>query len=247
MKSSRVLDWTSTRADIEKAAIETVILPIGSTEQHGPHLPIGCDTMQAEALSRRIAEKLEKVLLLPPQPYANAIEHAGFTGTVFMRPTTLMQVLEDLVESIRRWQTVKRVVLMNLHGGNFSIKPAVRELNRRNTEPLVIAVDPNRFYPGGAEDLHAGKGETSVMMYLFGKDTYRQADGPDYVPANPNADVLNYVGMREITPDGIWGRPSEASVQYGESVVNEFVDNVVKYINETTDLWRLRKGRDFAS
>lgn len=225
-----MLDWTATRADIEKAAVETVILPIGSIEQHGPHLPIGSDYIQAEMLGRRVAEKLGNALLLPALSYSNAIEHAGFAGTVFMRPATLMQVIEDMVASIHRWGFVKHLVLMNLHGGNWSLKPAVRELNRRHSAPLVILIDPMRFYAASDSDVHAGKAETSVMMYLLGKQNIHNASARDYVPKDMDADYLNYAGIHEITPDGIWGKPSEASVQFGKRVVDEFVNGTVEYI-----------------
>ena len=239
-----MLDWTATRTNIEKAAIETVILPIGSIEQHGTHLPIGCDYIQAEMLARRIAEKLEDALLLPALSYSNATEHAGFTGTVFMRPATLMQVIEDLAASIRQWGSVKHLVLMNLHGGNWSLKPAVRELNQRYRDLLVILIDPMRFYSASDSDLHAGKAETSAMMYLLGEQNIHNASARDYVPKNMDADYLNYAGIHEVTPDGVWGKPSEASVQFGKRVVDDFVNGVVAYIVEITGkVQRLKNGK----
>jgi len=238
-----MLDWTATRTDIEKASLETVILPIGSTEQHGPHLPVGCDHIQAETLARRIAEKLGNALLLPALPYSNATEHAGL-GTVCMRPATLMQVIEDLAASIRQWDSIKHLVLMNLHCGNWALKPAVRELNRQYRDLLVILIDPMRFYPVSDSELHAGKAETSVMMYLLGEQNIHKASARDYAPKNMDADALNYAGMREITPDGIWGKPSEASVQFGERVVNEFVNGTVEYIVKTIrNVRRLRNKK----
>ena len=242
IQKNEVLDWTATRADIEKAAPETVILPIGSIEQHGPHLPIGSDYMQAEALARRTAKKLGNALLLPVLPYSNAVEHAGFAGTAFVRSVTLTQVIDDLVASIRQWGSVKNVVLMNMHGGNWSLKPVVRELNNRYTKLLVILIDPMRFYPASASDLHAGKAETSVMMYLLGEKNVHHTTVRDYVPKNGDADYLNYVGMREVTPDGIWGRPSKANTQLGERIADEFVNATVKYIVETIgNVRRFRK------
>jgi creatinine amidohydrolase/Fe(II)-dependent formamide hydrolase-like protein len=239
-----MLDWKATRTDIEKAAIETVILPIGSIEQHGPHLPIGCDHIQAETLARRIAEKIGNALLLPALPYSNATEHMGFAGTVCMRPATLMQVIEDLTASIRQWGSVKHLVLMNLHGGNWALKPAVRELNRQYRDLLVILIDPMRFYPASDSELHAGKAETSVMIYLLGEQNIHKASGRDYVPESPDADDLNYTGMREITPDGIWGKPSEASIEFGKRVVDEFVNGAVEYIVKTIrNVRRLRNKK----
>src|SRR5262249_41614997 len=100
-----------------------VILPVGSVEQHGKHLPVGCDANSAEAVALRAAEGLsgaaQPVLLLGPLWYGYSPHHMGFAGTVTLGSETFLSVVQDVVQSVLS-QGVRRVVILNGHGGNVS-------------------------------------------------------------------------------------------------------------------------------
>ncbi|MDA1192214.1 MAG: creatininase family protein, partial [Candidatus Poribacteria bacterium] len=122
-----MLTWENTAFEFEEARPTLAVLPVGAIEQHSYHLPIGTDLILASELAKRIAERLE-AWLLPTLPYSNSREHRGFHGALCLRPETLVHVLRDLVGSLRHYG-VNRIVVVNGHGGNWILKPAIRELN----------------------------------------------------------------------------------------------------------------------
>jgi creatinine amidohydrolase len=105
-------------ADAVKAGAMTVFLPLGATEQHGPHLPLGTDTVRASALAERLAERLGPGFLVAPAlPFGCCDEHAGFPGLLGLQHETLARVIVDLARRLTGWG-VRRPVLLSAHGGN---------------------------------------------------------------------------------------------------------------------------------
>jgi len=119
--------WT----DVRDAGADRAVLPVGSTEQHGPHAPLGTDTLHAESVARAGAERHdEPVLVAPPVPVGVAEEHRAFDGTLWVAPDTLRAYVGDVLASLRRGAGVDRVVVVNGHGGNVA---ALREATARAT------------------------------------------------------------------------------------------------------------------
>lgn len=225
-----MLTWEHTFREIEEGKPEIAILPIGAIEQHSIHLPVGTDWLLAQEVGRRVAERLG-AWLLPALPYSNSREHQGFHGTLWLRPATLVAVVEDLVLSLRH-QGVRRIVLLNTHGGNWILKPTVRELNLSHPDMRVIVSGAGALAGGTGpeEDLHAGAGETSAMLAVH-PDLVKE-DRPDYVPSE-GREYLDYVGMRGVTPTGVWGRASRATKEEGERRLAEGVERIVAYVRAT--------------
>ncbi|RKX99981.1 creatininase family protein, partial [Candidatus Poribacteria bacterium] len=111
----------NTWEEVKEANVEIAILPIGSIEQHGRHLPLGTDWLIADRLARELGERLN-AYVLPALPYGNSQEHMGFPGTIPLRPQTLALVIEDIILSLRH-HGIKKVVVLSTHGGNWIIKP----------------------------------------------------------------------------------------------------------------------------
>ncbi len=220
--------------EIAAAGLTTAIVSFGAIEQHGPHLPIGTDWMIAQEVARRLAEELG-ALLLPTMPYGCSREHMGFAGTVTLRPSTLAAVFEDIVESLRA-HGIRRIVVVSGHGGNWILKPTLREINYRFPDVRLIWADgvvPERG-DVAPEDIHAGAGETSAMLHL--RPDLVQGDRS--VLDDPGAlgqEFLDYVGMDRITRAGVWGRPSHASAEAGERQFAERVRARVAYVRWALD------------
>lgn len=223
-----MLSYESTNEEIENQKPFMAVQPLGSTEQHGPHLPVYTDSIIALEVSKAIAKHF-KALLLPPIPYSCSIEHYNYISTVWLKPTTLRIVLKDVIEALKH-HGFKVLVLVNGHGGNFILKNIVREMNYVfKNKPITILVDLGSPYFGivDSEDIHAGKIETSLMLYLRPKLVKKIAK--DNVP-NVTRDYLNYAPIDEITVSGVWGLPSSASKKYGEELFNRIVKKAIDYV-----------------
>ncbi len=227
-----MLTWEQSYDAFERAQPRLAVVPIGALEQHSTHLPIGTDFILVQEVARRVAEQLE-AWLLPALPYSNSQEHHEFHGTVWLRPTTLAAVVEDLVLSLRH-QGIRYVVLLSGHGGNWILKPTVRQLNLTYPDVKVL-FSSAAAVPAGAgpvEEMHAGASETSRLLAIaphLVKD-----HRTDYVPAE-GREFIDYVGMRAVTPSGVWGRPTRATREDGERLLAESVQRTVAYVRATIE------------
>src|SRR3954465_10578231 len=127
-----------------------LVIPIGSTEQHGPHLPLSTDTDVAVALAGRLAAGRPDVLVAPPVPYGSSGEHDGFTGTLSIGAAAIELVLVELGRSALPG-TVRRMLLVSAHGGNAGpVTAAVRRLRSEGR-------DVRAWSPRWHGDAHAGR------------------------------------------------------------------------------------------
>ena len=231
--------YNSTADEIEQGSAGIAILPIGSTEQHGPHLPIATDFLIASAFGEKVAQELD-AFLLPALPISTCLEHRGKKGSVWIRPATFMNVITDIVICLKG-QGFKKIVLVNGHGGNFALGPAVRELNAMNTDMKVIILDFEKFFSQMLEkkllesrdNLHACEYETSLMLYLH-PELVRKERIEDCIPS-VTREFLNYDSLLNYSKNGVWGMPSLASVQKGEDIFNFIVKCGVEYVSQTFD------------
>ena len=225
----------NTSKELQESKVEMAILPIGSVEQHSLHLPLGTDWIIAREISWRVAEKLN-AYLLPAMPFGTSLCHSGFSGTVWIRPMTLFNFVKDISLSLY-YQGIKKIAIINGHGGNWVLKPAVREVNLDNPEISVIWCMPSLLAQKelskifeSSDSIHAGEGETSLMMYLYHELVKKKKI--DYVP-NVTQEFLDYLRMKEISPSGVWGRANLASQKKGEKAMKIMVEATMRYIKET--------------
>jgi mycofactocin precursor peptide peptidase len=200
-----------------------VLVPLGSTEQHGPHLPFTVDTTIAAAVAARAAERLDAVLA-PALPYGSSGEHQDFAGTLSIGRDALRLLLVELVRSARTWAA--RVVLVTGHGGNAPVlSEVVPTLRAEGHDVAWLACG----VPGG--DAHAGRTETALMLHL---DPARVGPIVDVDGVTePIAALLPRLragGMREVTPSGVLGDPREATAQEGAALLERLVDDVAARI-----------------
>ncbi|HOV39504.1 MAG TPA: creatininase family protein [Spirochaetales bacterium] len=206
---------------IQNIAPRIAVLGIGAVEQHSFHLPVSTDFIIASEVSTRVAETIG-ALCLPPLPYSDSLLHRGFTGTVYLRPLTLRSVLYDLGESLSEWN-IQSLAILNCHGGNFILNPAIREWNLDQRMPHLFHIEVfNAFADTAGPNIHACEIETSLMLYLRPKlvDLSR---AKDFVPSYPRSDLTHF-GMKWVSPEGVWGLPTKGSAEKGEHYLKALVE-----------------------
>ncbi|WP_049807112.1 mycofactocin biosynthesis peptidyl-dipeptidase MftE [Pseudofrankia inefficax] len=207
-----------------------VLLPLGSTEQHGPHLPLDTDTRIAVAVAAAVAARLPGALVAPPLGYGASGEHAGFPGTLSLGTAALEMALIELVRSAD--DTAAGMVLVNGHGGNATaLRGAVRLLTAEGRRVLVwaprAAVASAVGVPGAVGDLHAGRAETSLMLHLA-----PELVRPDAATRGPSPALPDLVerGVLPLSPSGVLGDPTGASAAEGVALLDALVSDAVSTI-----------------
>lgn len=232
-----MVSYFNTIDEIIASGTDTVIIPVGSVEQHGSHLPVGTDYFIIDALSRAVAEKMD-AYLLPALPLSTCYEHKGKKGSVCMRPATFMAMLQDIILYLHG-QGFKRFVVMLGHGGIFAAGPAIRELNALYGDMSVIKIEPpstpamKALEDGDpANELHAGEEETSLILYLQ-EQTVKKEEmmKNDFVPSVPR-EYMNYSSILKLSPTGVWGMPSHASKEKGAMMFELMVEHCLNYIED---------------
>jgi mycofactocin precursor peptide peptidase len=196
-----------------------LVIPLGATEQHGPHLPLGTDTRIAEALARELASRLPDVTVAPAVAYGASGEHQGFAGTVSIGQTALEMLLVELGRSAS--DTFPRLLFLSGHGGNA--KPLARAVRRLRAEGRdVRAWSPAECWRG---DAHAGRLETSVMLALGAEDVnMATAAAGDTRPLMEILPELQAGGVAAVSPNGVLGDPVGANAAEGIELMNLAVD-----------------------
>ena len=222
-----MVTYENTFQELEDAHPEIAVVTVGAVEQHSAHMPVGTDFLMAGVLSRKVAEELD-AYLLPVLPFSNSQEHQDFFGTVWLQPTTLRQIVIDICRALKH-HGIRKILVMECHGGNWILKPTVREINLNDREMMVILAGPGTATAklhGAKIQLHCTHGETALMMHAFPE--LMKGVPEDFQP-DVGREFLDYVGMRAVTPTGVWGTPSEATGELGERVLGEWVERIVTY------------------
>lgn len=204
---------------------ELVVVPVGSVEQHGPHLPLDTDTTIAVAVSQAVAAALGDAWVAPPVAYGSSGEHQSFAGTSSIGTDVLHLVLVELVRSMRTW--ARRVLFVNAHGGNIeAVTRAVRQLIEEGHDVAWSACATRTTDLG--VDLHAGRTETSLMLHLR-PDSVRLdlAEAGSSRSIEELLPVLVSHGVRAVSPNGVLGDPAGASAQEGELLLASLTHEVL--------------------
>ena len=211
---------------------ELAIIPVGSIEQHGPHLPVMTDWAIATEVGRRVAEKMG-AFLLPALPVSTCREHMGKKGTVWMEPTTFYQMMYDIIVCLKT-QGFKRVGIIVAHGGVFITTPLVRDLNARFNPDLQVAIvnsdNPKVSDIMETQGLHADETETSEILAIA-PETVHMDRAVDFVPDVPRP-YLNYGSIFRASPTGVWGVPTKATAEKGERYLEEYANLTVDEFNK---------------
>lgn len=191
----------------------TLLVPVGSTEQHGPHLPLDTDTRIATAVATRAAGAFGAVVA-PPVGFTASGEHEGFPGTISIGHEVLSAVLVEVGRSACRW--APRLVFVNGHGGNFPTLPAaVRHLRAEGRDVAWFGCG----VAGG--DAHAGRVETSILLALDPQVVrLDRAEGGATAPLESLLEPLRAGGVAAVSPNGVLGDPAGASAEEGARLLD---------------------------
>jgi mycofactocin system creatininase family protein len=220
------LGWTDIR-DAPRPPILAV--PVGSCEQHGPHLPLDTDTRVAVALAEALVTSFEpgEVMVSPPITVSASGEHAGFPGTLSFGSAVVESMIVELVRSAD-WSA--GVVLVNGHGGNATaVRRAVSTLEAEHRR--VLAWFPHVT----GSDAHAGHTETSLMLAIAPKLVHlERAERGRTEHFTDLIDELRANGVRAVSPNGVLGDPHGASAGHGRSLFTRLTIDLVAAVDD----WR---------
>jgi creatinine amidohydrolase len=225
-------------------ADSVLCLPLGSYEQHGPHLPLHTDAVIAEKFAERLAAAYgdeHDMWILPTIPYGLCLEHAWTTGTISLRVGMFAALLDAIIGEYVRATAARRLLIVNGHGGNRgTLEGVIYELERTHRVRTCV-VHPSSLSAVHVEsdmpEIHAGMRETSIMLALSPTDVNLDALDVSWVEdKSQRADIERLIldrgttwpwssGDSRIATRGITGGdPRNASAKIGESVVTSAVD-----------------------
>ncbi len=229
-----------TRDEVEAAIKEfpVAILPMGATEQHGHHLPLGVDIYLAEGVSRKLSEKTG-ALLLPTQPFGYSWVWRDIPGTVSLQQHHVEAVIKDVAHSVACYG-VKMLVLVNGHdANNASMKYATRELADELDIPVIYLFYPNLNKiieelcdsPTWHGMVHACEFETSLMLALKPELVDMSKAVREY-PDKPRLYGKSSISLGDLSKSGVYGDATKATQEKGEKMLSYFVNEMEQILLE---------------
>lgn len=231
-----------TSEELAERAATVLLVPLGATEQHGPHLPLHTDTVLAsvwaDAVAKSLTERGLEVVVAPALPYGSSGEHQSFPGTLSIGHEALHLVLVELTRSAAAG--FERVVFLSGHAGNLEpVERAVRQLVAEGHDVLHFVPswpEPTDGLIGTPIDAHAGRTETSLMLHLQPAQvrTDRLAPG-DRRPLSETLPILRAGGVSAVSVSGVLGDPTTASADEGVRLLAALVDATVEALISSGD------------
>ncbi len=252
-----IVDWnhlTSPELETLAAKDPVAVMALGAIEQHGPHLPLATDLIIADGLRDAALKSLsprQPFVVLPSLAIGASQEHGNFAGTLSLTPDQAVGVIRSVGEGIHR-AGIKRLVLVNAHGGNHAVMTLAALELRRRLGLLVVKASYLRFDPPEGliealelrRGLHGGQAETAIMLHLA-PDRVRMDQVQDFrsVVENHPSEVLGpehpaaWAWLAEdLNPNGVVGRAGLASAELGERLVAHYGNILARVLAETGEM-----------
>jgi creatinine amidohydrolase len=222
----------------QAARFEAAIVPIGACESHGDHMPFGTDALTAHALALKVAEGLQKTVVLPALPFGMSDHYRHKPMCISLSSDTQTRVIKDILLSLRHWG-IKRVLILNGHDGNIpvaetaarDVKVAHRDMSIGIFDWWVILKD---MLPPGTFEVwngfgHAGEVETSIGLALF-PELMNMREARGQIPTRLDPFVKEIWTFDELTSYGATGAPERATPEKGHRIVTAVVDYLTRYM-----------------
>jgi creatinine amidohydrolase/Fe(II)-dependent formamide hydrolase-like protein len=226
--------------------VDIALLPIGSVEQHGPHLPLDTDAFDAEFLSHQVAKRCSdpKPIVLPLIPYGVSYHHEDFSGTISVSPESLSKMVHDIGMSIVN-HGIKKLIIINGHGGNSPALHFAAQMINRDTH-IFTCVESGETSDTDIDsliqtpnDVHAGEIETSTSLasrpYLTNlekAEKYIPRFSSRYLNFSSKRSVGWYARTASISKSGVLGDPTKANPEKGEKIWELMIKNLVEFIED---------------
>jgi creatinine amidohydrolase/Fe(II)-dependent formamide hydrolase-like protein len=238
------LTWPEAQQRLK--AVDVALLPVGAIEQHGPHLPLDTDAFDAEFLAREVARQCSepKPIVLPLIPYGVSYHHDGFSGTLSISNDTLAKLVYEIGMSAAR-NGISKLVIVNGHGGNDPALNFAAQMVNRDAHIFTCVdsgetseIDVNQLIET-PNDVHAGEIETSTSLALR-PELVKLSEANRFVPEF-SSQYLNFSSRRgvswyayteSLSPDGVLGDPTKASVEKGRRIWKLMIDHMVAFVED---------------
>lgn len=228
------MSWKEVDKQIQE--IPVAILPLGSTEQHGYHLPIGTDIFLARRLAEMVSDRIG-ALVLPEMNFGYSWVWRDRIGTVSLKQSVLQQVLEEVVKSVERYG-IKVLVILNGHEANSAaVKYAIRKI--QDETPVKVV---GMFYPGLQEVynefiesptwggmFHACEFETSLMLAVREELVHMELAVKEY-PDKPLLYGMDNTSIGDLSKSGTYGNPILADKEKGNQMLEIFAENITRIV-----------------
>ena len=243
---------TSTWVKIDdsiKAHTYKVLIPIGSLEQHGPHLPLSTDTIIADYIARQVGRRCVDTFLMPPLELGCACEHLGFSGTVSLQPETMSKIILDVSDSLLQ-SHFKEAYIINGHGGNKApLDAAITKVKQALPEIRLYSFTIIDIVKGKFDEIrkssrglvgHADEIETSMMLVIQ-PNTVDMSKAIREEPSLPRGlsfekEDLARISFgwtaKELTKTGVMGDPQVANAETGKVLLDYVIESISNSINE---------------
>jgi creatinine amidohydrolase len=250
------LTWPEMNDAIEMQKV--VILPTGSTEQHGHHLPLDVDVFLCESVCHEIGKRIpDQVLVLPPVSYGLNMHHIDFPGTIHIEPEVFISFCLNVTKSVA-YHGFEKLLIVNGHGSNGPLIDLIARKTVLATESLCFAAGYASFlmeaFKGIRESeiiAHADEFETSLYLHLAGDRVQmdKAKKGDDRMGQYASSDSTGNYPVRfndywgRWTDLGVHGDPTVATAEKGEIIFEAAVDGLIGAVKEIKD-WPIEKRSD---
>lgn len=240
------MNWKDIQEAIDQG-YKTVVIGIGSIEQHGPHLPTSTDSLIGDAIANKVTANLKNALQAPTIRIGCSSHHLSFPGTISYKESTLKAIIQDYVKSLAL-HGFTNIVLLPSHGGNFKpILEVIDEIKKGNSDFKLVGYTDlfrlldvlhnfsNEFGITKEESgVHAGESETSFILALAENLVKKERFEPGYmgVVGEEQSQLIFEKGMTALTKNGILGDPTNATSEKGEIYLQKIVQFLVDEIKK---------------
>ncbi len=248
MKTARTEDmnWQDIQTAIQDGYY-TILIAVGSIEQHGPHLPTKTDSLIGDVLVQKITEKIDKTLQGPTIRIACSKYHLGFPGTITLQKSTFKAVIRDYVKSLSK-HGFTNIIFIPSHGGNFApLKEVIDELQNQYTSvningytdlyefvDILLEYSATEGIKPEEAGAHAGENESSLMLALANDLVIKERFAPGFVGkfGQKEGEMVFEKGIKALTQNGILGDPVKATAEKGHKYMEKLVDFLVVKVKE---------------
>jgi creatinine amidohydrolase len=216
------------------------ILVFGACENHGDHMPFGSDFIFPTEIAKRLASKVNNVIVLPAIPYGVSLHHDQFQMTMSINPETLVGVISDLLSSLIQ-NKIRRVLIINGHDGNIGpIEVAARSIKNIHPEMTIACMESWWILVGQLKkDLfevwsglgHGGEAETSAILAVRPDLVNMESAPKEVIPKLPE-NIRIFWKFDELTSTGATGAPQKASIEKGNEILQMLEDLLLSFIKE---------------